>query len=412
MTFLERLGRFEARHATLVALGWVAAVVVAFGLALGAFGGALAVRPADQRRARGARRVPGRPRPAGRPARRRPGRWWSPWTASTRRPRRCAAAVQELHPALGAGPGRLEGQRRRTRARAGRPAPAGRSLVGHGRARPRGHRAARRRPVPRPESDRAHRRDRASGRGGRRHAARRPARTTSVPQLVDEITHQVELDLRRGEGIALPISLLVMVLVFGGFLAAGLPLAGAIASIAGGLAVAVGVLRRSSTWTPPWSTSSRSSGSGCASTTGCWWSAGSARSCVPCRGRTARPSREQVVDAVGSDRRDRRAHRAVLRADRGDQPVRADALPGPDPARARRGRGERRAGGPAGRARLRPGAAGAGRDPAGAAGAARPACRCCAACWPGSGDVAPPEGVFSRLARTGAAAPLAGRASG
>ena len=55
-------------------------------------------------------------------------------------------------------------------------------------------------------------------------------------QLVHDITHQVEVDLRTGEGIALPVSLLVMVLVFGGFLAAGMPLAGAIASIAGALA--------------------------------------------------------------------------------------------------------------------------------------------------------------------------------
>ena len=40
--------------------------------------------------------------------------------------------------------------------------------------------------------------------------------------------------------IALPISLLVMVLVFGGFLAAGMPIAGAIASIGGALAVLLG----------------------------------------------------------------------------------------------------------------------------------------------------------------------------
>ncbi|HEX3005256.1 MAG TPA: MMPL family transporter, partial [Angustibacter sp.] len=62
------------------------------------------------------------------------------------------------------------------------------------------------------------------------------ATTGSTPQLVDEITHRVEVDLRTGEGVALPISLVVMVLVFGGFVAAGLPLLGAVASIGGGLA--------------------------------------------------------------------------------------------------------------------------------------------------------------------------------
>lgn len=54
--------------------------------------------------------------------------------------------------------------------------------------------------------------------------------------IVRAITEQVETDLRTGEAIALPVALLVMVLVFGGFLAAGLPMAGAVASIAGGLA--------------------------------------------------------------------------------------------------------------------------------------------------------------------------------
>ncbi|WP_246169547.1 MMPL family transporter [Actinotalea subterranea] len=53
--------------------------------------------------------------------------------------------------------------------------------------------------------------------------------------IVEEITDQVEEDLRTGETVALPIALLVMVLVFGGFLAAAMPMAGALASIAGGL---------------------------------------------------------------------------------------------------------------------------------------------------------------------------------
>lgn len=53
--------------------------------------------------------------------------------------------------------------------------------------------------------------------------------------LRDTITGQVEKDLKKGEGISLPFSLLIMVLIFGGFAAAGIPLAGAIAAIAGGL---------------------------------------------------------------------------------------------------------------------------------------------------------------------------------
>ena len=41
--------------------------------------------------------------------------------------------------------------------------------------------------------------------------------------LVDRIVEQVKIDGQRGEGIALPVSFAVMVVVFGGFLAAGLP---------------------------------------------------------------------------------------------------------------------------------------------------------------------------------------------
>jgi putative drug exporter of the RND superfamily len=58
--------------------------------------------------------------------------------------------------------------------------------------------------------------------------------------LVDEINDHVENDLRIGEAVALPLSLVIMVVVFGGLLAAGLPIIGAIASIAGGLAVLLG----------------------------------------------------------------------------------------------------------------------------------------------------------------------------
>lgn len=57
-----------------------------------------------------------------------------------------------------------------------------------------------------------------------------------VRDLVDAIVGQVQTDAKKGEGIALPLSFLVMVVVFGGFLAAGMPILGAIASIAGALA--------------------------------------------------------------------------------------------------------------------------------------------------------------------------------
>jgi len=53
--------------------------------------------------------------------------------------------------------------------------------------------------------------------------------------IVEEITDQVEQDLRTGEAIALPVALLIMVLVFGGLLSASMPMVGALASIAGGL---------------------------------------------------------------------------------------------------------------------------------------------------------------------------------
>jgi uncharacterized membrane protein YgcG len=58
--------------------------------------------------------------------------------------------------------------------------------------------------------------------------------------IVEEATSQAEVDLRTGEGIALPVSLVIMLVVFGGFLAAGLPIVGAIASIAGAMATLLG----------------------------------------------------------------------------------------------------------------------------------------------------------------------------
>lgn len=59
--------------------------------------------------------------------------------------------------------------------------------------------------------------------------------------IVGDIRHQVEADMRTGEVVTLPIALVVMVLVFGGFLAAGMPMAGALASIGVGLAVVLGL---------------------------------------------------------------------------------------------------------------------------------------------------------------------------
>lgn len=53
--------------------------------------------------------------------------------------------------------------------------------------------------------------------------------------LIDSIVKVSENDLARGEMVALPIALVVMLVVFGGFIAAGMPLAGAIAAIVGAL---------------------------------------------------------------------------------------------------------------------------------------------------------------------------------
>lgn len=58
--------------------------------------------------------------------------------------------------------------------------------------------------------------------------------------LIDSILAISENDLRRGETVALPIALLVMLVVFGGFLAAGVPLLGAGAAIGGGLGLLFG----------------------------------------------------------------------------------------------------------------------------------------------------------------------------
>jgi len=61
-----------------------------------------------------------------------------------------------------------------------------------------------------------------------------------LTQLVDDINALVADDLKTGEGVAIPASLVVMIVVFGGFVAAGMPIVGAIASIGGGLAILLG----------------------------------------------------------------------------------------------------------------------------------------------------------------------------
>ncbi|MEP6798897.1 MAG: MMPL family transporter [Lapillicoccus sp.] len=58
----------------------------------------------------------------------------------------------------------------------------------------------------------------------------------SGDQLRQAITSQIEVDLRFGEGIALPLSFVVMFFVFGGFVAAGMPIVGAVTAIGGALA--------------------------------------------------------------------------------------------------------------------------------------------------------------------------------
>jgi RND superfamily putative drug exporter len=59
--------------------------------------------------------------------------------------------------------------------------------------------------------------------------------------LQQESAEQSQRDIERGELVALPITLAVMVLLFGGFVAAGIPLLGALCSIAGGLAALLGI---------------------------------------------------------------------------------------------------------------------------------------------------------------------------
>ncbi|HET7399517.1 MAG TPA: MMPL family transporter [Intrasporangium sp.] len=57
----------------------------------------------------------------------------------------------------------------------------------------------------------------------------------STDRVVSAITGTVERDLVRGEGIALPLTFVVMLFIFGGLVAAGLPIVGAVVAIGGAL---------------------------------------------------------------------------------------------------------------------------------------------------------------------------------
>ncbi len=63
----------------------------------------------------------------------------------------------------------------------------------------------------------------------------------NTPMLIESIVGISENDLARGESVALPIALVIMLVVFGGFIAAGVPLVGAIAAILGALGALFGV---------------------------------------------------------------------------------------------------------------------------------------------------------------------------
>ncbi|MHA7985808.1 MMPL family transporter [Rathayibacter sp. CAU 1779] len=71
------------------------------------------------------------------------------------------------------------------------------------------------------------------------------AEVGSTKLLTDSLQAISENDLRRGETVALPIALIVVLVVFGGFIAAGLPLIGAGASIV----TSLGVLLAFTYWT-------------------------------------------------------------------------------------------------------------------------------------------------------------------
>jgi len=61
------------------------------------------------------------------------------------------------------------------------------------------------------------------------------AQIVSTSELSNAIMAQIRDDLIRGEGVGLPVALLLLIIVFGGFLAAGLPIVGAIVTIGVGM---------------------------------------------------------------------------------------------------------------------------------------------------------------------------------
>ncbi len=78
----------------------------------------------------------------------------------------------------------------------------------------------------------------------RLHAVELPpggtVRVSDAAQVSRQINAQVQKDTEHAELISLPITLLVLVLIFGGFLAAALPLLGALAAVAGAMVCLLG----------------------------------------------------------------------------------------------------------------------------------------------------------------------------
>lgn len=232
-TPLERLGRFIARHARPIAAAWVVAVILALGTALGAFGTASLF----DKLTTGEPEVPGESRT---------GRDLLAAQAATGSQLlmildgvdpaapQVASRVRQVSRDLASAPG-VQLVLSPYTAPGGPSSEAGRALVA-----PDG-RALLVRVELRPGLTDAQQRSTIAAARTQLEATAQglpgaSARVGGLTLLVTEIVDQVEADLRTGEGVALPISLAVMVLVFGGFLAAGMPLAGAIASIAGALA--------------------------------------------------------------------------------------------------------------------------------------------------------------------------------
>ncbi len=81
--------------------------------------------------------------------------------------------------------------------------------------------------------------------GDAHHAAAEVLRGIDAPRVLvgggdlldDEFVHSTEADLQRGEAISLPIVLVLLLVVFGGFVAAGTPLLIALVTVPGALAV-------------------------------------------------------------------------------------------------------------------------------------------------------------------------------